>query len=296
MSGGFGKIPAKPDFVRVGHSDAQTRELEAWLDDSCLRMREASVELPAAPVHFALHGAGDPTMLVGVMRPSRDAIGRRFPFAVYASLDWRTLQHRWSGLPVAMSPMLQAADEIVVAAGELELEAVRRRVESLWSPSPSDLRESDAICQRVLEQTPWTSLTERVLGTGATLENASYAFRTLKAALARPQGGVECPIDIDVDLFFWLEATRRLVRTDAISFLWVEEPVPRLIVSTGEPSHVVLLALADARRDQSQIWPLRTQRAAALEMAHKAVGPILEPIRGENLETLLQALVKAGEL
>jgi type VI secretion system protein ImpM len=134
------------------------------------------------------------------------------------------------------------------------------------------------------------------VGTQGTVEHAAYALRTLKAALARPSGAFECPIEIDVDLFFWLEATRRLVRGDAFGFYWMEEPTPRLIVSVGEQGHATLLALGDASREHAQIWPLRTQRPAALDAAAKAVGPLLSSIRDASLETLLDRIAKAGEL
>ncbi len=296
MSGGFGKIPGKADFVRVGESDGQTRQFESWLDDSCLRLRESALELPDAAVRFIVHGAGESTAMVGILRRSRDSVGRSFPFSVFTSLDWRAVQHRWSALPVAMWPTLEASDQLIADAAHLDVEAVRRRVQTLWTPGSEDLEEADAVCRKVLEQTPWLEVVQRVLGPTTAIEHASYAFRTLRAALARPQGAFECPIDVDVDLFFWLELVRRLARSDSMTLVWTEEPTPRLIVSVGQPIHVLLVALATVGKEHSQIWPLRTQRPAALEAAHKAYGPLLEPVRGASIEALFQTIVQAGDV
>ena len=113
MNGAFGKVPSKADFARLGYSDAHTRLFESWLDEAALRMRELGVELPDAPVHFLFRFPGEPTILVGAMRPSRDSVGRRFPISFFQVLDWRTLEHRWSGLPFAMSPALEAGVELL---------------------------------------------------------------------------------------------------------------------------------------------------------------------------------------
>lgn len=295
MNGAFGKVPSKADFARLGYSDGHTRQFEGWLDEACLRLREVGAELPEVPVHFLLRFAGEPTVLVGAMARSRDSVGRRFPLSFFRVLDWRVVEHRWSGLPFAMSPALEAGSELLRDAAHLDPESVRRRVEALWSPSDHDLARNDQLCGDVLVRTPWLEPIQRTLGADQTKERASYAFRTLKSALANPQCAAECPIEIDVDLFFWLELSRRLgARTpamgEALSVFWTEEPLPRVIVGVGAPSMSTLVAISEPNRDVQQIWPLTTKRPIALEQAHAVLGPVLEPISSGSAADLFALL------
>ena len=286
MNGAFGKVPSKADFARLGYSNSHTRAFESWLDEAALRLREIGSELPDAPVHFLMRFPGEPTILVGAMRPSRDSVGRRFPLSFYSVLDWRVVEHRWAGLPFAMSPTLEAGDELLRDAAHLDVESIRRRVETLWSPSDVDLARTDEICGDVLVRTPWREPVERTLGADKTIERASYAFRTLKSAMALPSGAAECPIQVDVDLFFWLELARRLGANDALHVVWTEEPLPRAIIGVGSPSYALLSAIADPERDVQQIWPLTTKRPVALEQAFAALGPTLESARDASMAEL----------
>jgi hypothetical protein len=232
----------------------------------------------------------EPTLLVGAMRASRDSVGRRFPFSFFNALDWRAVEHRWSGLPFAMSPALEEGDRLLRDAARIDLELVRRRVETLWSPSDVDLARSDEVCGDVLVRTPWVEPIERALGTEEALPRAAYAFRTLKSAMAQPNGAAECPIQVDVDLFFWLELARRLGANSAFSVLWTEEPSPRVIVGVGTPSLSLLAAISDPSREFQQIWPLTTKRPAALEQAFAAMGTTLEDMRSATMAELFAAL------
>jgi len=220
VNGAFGKVPSKADFARLGYSDGHTRQFEGWLDEACLRLREVGAELPEVPVHFLVRFAGEPTVLVGAMARSRDSVGRRFPLSFFGVLDWKIVEHRWSGLPFVMSPALEAGGELLRDAAHLDTESVRRRVESLWSPNEVDLVRNDQLCGDVLVRTPWREPIERTLGADQTMARAAYAFRTLKSALT--QCAAECPIEIDVDLFFWLELARRLGAKDALHVFWTE--------------------------------------------------------------------------
>jgi type VI secretion system protein ImpM len=291
--GGFGKIPAKPDFVRVGHSDATTRTLENWLDEASSRVRESGLALPDTSIRFVMRPANSPG--VGVIRPSQDAVGRRFPLTVFHMLMWSAAQPRWSGLPVLVDPFIEEADGILRESARFDVEMLRARVTTLWTPGSADLEATDEICRRVLADTPWRAMAERMFQEPI-FDRAAYAFRTALIASQRdePQS-IDCPIVNDVDLFFWLELFRRCARTEAIAFVWIEEPSPRLIVSLGPLPVTTLLSIADPRRESAQLWPLTTTRAAALEAAVAALGPVLEPIRDGSapLHGLLDVLSRA---
>ena len=296
MIGSFGKIPSKPDFVRAGHSDAQTRAFEQWLDESCLRLRECGVEVPAGGVRFVMRAAEAENVLIGTLRPSRDAIGRRFPLSVFHALQWSVMEHRWSALPALAGPFVESAEQLIADAAALDVERLRMRVTSLWTPTSHDIASMDSLCAGVLQNTPWLVVAERVFGGDRTLDHAAYAFRTFFAALQREGvAALDCPIAVDLDLFFWLELLRRVSRSSTFMLLWMEDPLPRLVVSVGGPAPLsLLLALADGSREQQQIWPLRTSRPAALEVAAQVLGETLESIRAKSIEHLFAELARTA--
>jgi type VI secretion system protein ImpM len=89
--GVYGKHPAKGDFVEYGVPAALLRVVEAWLDKALAEAREAlgpqwEQVWPRAPhLCFWLGEAiwGQP--VAGVLAPSRDRVGRRFPLVWLAS-------------------------------------------------------------------------------------------------------------------------------------------------------------------------------------------------------------------
>ncbi len=89
--GVYGKHPAKGDFVEYGVPPALLRVLEGWLDKALAEARESlgpawDQVWPEAPhLCFWLGEAiwGEP--VAGVLAPSRDRVGRRFPLVWLAS-------------------------------------------------------------------------------------------------------------------------------------------------------------------------------------------------------------------
>lgn len=89
--GVYGKHPAKGDFVEYGVPPALLRVLEGWLDKALAEARESlgpawEQVWPEAPhLCFWLGEAiwGEP--VAGVLAPSRDRVGRRFPLVWLAS-------------------------------------------------------------------------------------------------------------------------------------------------------------------------------------------------------------------
>jgi type VI secretion system protein ImpM len=121
--GVYGKHPAKGDFVEYGVPPALLRVVEGWLDKALAEAREAlgpqwEQVWPRAPhLCFWLGEAiwGQP--VAGVLAPSRDRVGRRFPLVWLASgadvppppvagadVSW------WTALSVHAAAMLARSD------------------------------------------------------------------------------------------------------------------------------------------------------------------------------------------
>lgn len=93
LMGLYGKVPAHGDFVRRGLPSSFVGPWDAWLQQGMAAAREAlGPRWPAAwdeapPWRFALPaGACGPDAVAGVMLPSEDMVGRRFPVTLAALL------------------------------------------------------------------------------------------------------------------------------------------------------------------------------------------------------------------
>lgn len=93
LMGLYGKVPAHGDFVRRGLPSSFVGPWDAWLQDGMAAARErlgdrwATLWDGAPPWRFALPaGACGPDAVAGVMLPSEDMVGRRFPLTLAALL------------------------------------------------------------------------------------------------------------------------------------------------------------------------------------------------------------------
>lgn len=88
----FGKLPTHGDFVRHQAGSDAVRALDEWLQHGLFfaqaqrspRLEEAYGEAPALAFLFRRDVRHAP--LLGVLRPSRDSAGRRFPFVIVREL------------------------------------------------------------------------------------------------------------------------------------------------------------------------------------------------------------------
>jgi type VI secretion system ImpM family protein len=93
---GFGKIPALGDFVRTSGASDEANAFETWLtrameDGEARGGTDFRTAYAAGAAHSflwsgALNGGKARGVLAGVIVPSHDAVGRRFPVAVCAPL------------------------------------------------------------------------------------------------------------------------------------------------------------------------------------------------------------------
>ncbi len=93
LTGLFGKVPAHGDFVRRGLPSSFVTPWDAWLQGAVAAAREQlgagwESAWDSAPAwRFALPaGACGPDAVAGVMLPSQDQVGRRFPVTLAALL------------------------------------------------------------------------------------------------------------------------------------------------------------------------------------------------------------------
>lgn len=92
--GAFGKMPALGDFFRLDTPPGFVRVWDAWLQEAMVSSAQAGgalwdTQYMSAPIwRFALApGLAGAAKIIGVLMPSVDRVGRRFPLALMAGVD-----------------------------------------------------------------------------------------------------------------------------------------------------------------------------------------------------------------
>ena len=104
--GSFGKLPWHGDFLRDAPANAPLDLIDAWLSLAPIG--------PPGPRSEAFDNAGPAMAMVRArgmwwamaMFPSRDAVGRRFPFCVFAGLPEAEFAGEYALVPVLWTPFL----------------------------------------------------------------------------------------------------------------------------------------------------------------------------------------------
>ncbi|ARA91956.1 type VI secretion-associated protein [Rhodothermaceae bacterium RA] len=145
----FGKVPTFADFARYQATSPAWRALDEWVQRGIRRfatahralLREAARR--AVPVSFAFASERTDTVLVGVMRPSRDQAGRFYPFCLACEVPAPAFRDRADWLPWQARPFLEEAARVVEAAAQGTLDyraldealpAVARAADGLLAP------------------------------------------------------------------------------------------------------------------------------------------------------------------
>ncbi len=296
--GVFGKIPAQGDFLRAGGTSPVVLAFDHWLEESLDGLRRAGASLPSEPVYFVYRATGVPEVLVGALVASVDAVGRVFPLAVFGVIDGATLAPSFPLVPTACARFFAAAGELLSQSKELDPGELVRRVGALGVPTAEETLAAEGTQRAVLSHARTGELVARLFPGPA--GQHLYAFRTFLLAcepLRRHEAqrsGVtlDCPVRSPIDRFAWLELARRVLAwTDSPpSLLWADAPTPRLLVSLGPASPSLLLYLARPDNDSARLWPLRTERAAAIEEAGRALAAVHRSAL-EQPELSLEALI-----
>lgn len=278
----FGKIPTQGDFLRIQATSPAFPALDRWLQEGLEALRRAQAVLPQAPVYFLFRTPTIREVLIGVLAPSVDKVGRAFPLVVFGAADGALLAERFPLVPFACARFLSAATQLVLGAGPMTASDVAAQVAALPLPTAEDLAMADEMRRGALLRGRSHDLFARLFP--APPEGRPYyAFRTFVSACEpvrgqdtdRPGVTLDCPIQCDVDAFAWLDLAARLLRWKMAppTLLWAEAPVPRLFVSLGPSPSALLLYWAKPDHSAAKFWPIVTDRPEAIAQAQKAMKP-----------------------
>lgn len=297
----FGKIASQGDFFRAEVAAPVVQALISWLPEAMEPLYRLGLKLKPTPIRFLFRAPPAREVLIGVLAPGQDKVGRSFPLCAFAPVAGAALETGFAAVPAVYRGFLDAAAALVTSASAEDGAALVARARALALPADDALEPGRLHLQQAARQAPVRELVQRLFGDlpdGA----VAYALGTLSTA-ARPLRGrepprasvaLECPAETDVDRYAWLELARAALRWPAPPpFFWTEGAPGRIVVSLGGPPAALLGHLADAAGAGSKIWPLRTAQAAAIEAARRALPPAA---RGEvdgpggSVEALIAAV------
>jgi type VI secretion system ImpM family protein len=261
---GFGKLPALGDFVRTPSPSDEMIAFEAWLT----RAMETAEARPgtafkdgfasAAPHAFLWSGAIDKKvrgLLAGVVAPSHDAVGRRFPIVVGAPLPPSLLAATPHAAPLVLHDFFHQAAAAAARAARTRSQAeFHAQITSIGAPtfdgSAAALTKYGDWAKAQRASDVWSSLF------GADAERASrYALYLLVEATAAYRGqetpplslGVRVPLGSDVrtTAAMWIDLVRHAAgwkTTVPTLFFPLATEQPRALIQLGGEAPASLLA------------------------------------------------------
>jgi type VI secretion system protein ImpM len=309
-AGLYGKIPAQPDFVRLRAADGPARPLVLWLEEGSEAAKRAGAPCGSEPVRFLFRPAGAARALAGVLVGSGDKVGRSFPLALFAQVESPDLAASFPALPLAAAGFLDAAAALAREAAGLSAGELSARLESLPLPGAHDLAAGAAEARSRAALESARDLLARLFGEAGNGQRlyALHCFRTACQGVrgkepARAAAVLDCPVRSEVDRWAWLELARRGLGWQAPpSFFWsapraaasgeespsdassgtsaasttgggeLEVPGSRLLISLGPPPASAFGALWRPGANDGRIWPLVTDKPAAIAAAERALG------------------------
>jgi type VI secretion system protein ImpM len=313
----FGKLPDYSDFVRYNASGDDVRTMESWVNEGLYRAERhfgdqwAAVYQRAAPHFFLFDPENRESVLTGILKPSRDRSGRRYPFIIARRME--ALQGGEGAafvLSRICSAPLASLETLLLDRPDTPPAEISSRLERIadpLSPMPDPERKD---FDRYLRSTSLDDLWDSVCADPESpnkrvLErNLLELARLLRAAGSIPRAsGMSFPLSRDLstrlrEVCFWTKYVLT-VRNNTGTFptlFWpasAEGSSSRLFVFLSRPSPRAFLSLMDPNADQDTIFRADGEERAAADGARSgrpsAAGAPLRS-KGMTLDEFLAGL------
>lgn len=288
--GCYGKLPIHGDFIRHRAGDPEIDALDQWLQAGILTGRQAAAAAFDAtwdatpPARFLYRSPRTRRVYAGVLTPSVDKAGRRFPFLVFARVEARPEEIEPSVYPLLVSGFLERAR---AAAGTLkDLKAVPGAIDALQQPlDPAGAKRA---CMTYVSETRLPAFWSSIFGSAEDPRKylLSYNLAEILTPRAVPRYALRLPAGGggEAEVAFWLELTRRLCRSAELPTLtlWGDAPAgaaPGLTLLLDDLQAKYFLPLLWPQRDSEFLYPLAgdgTPADARLRLAQERYGAVLD--------------------
>jgi type VI secretion system protein ImpM len=258
-AGIFGKIPSHGDFVSRGTGSEVGRAFERWLQMANERLYEAKAQLPAGPLGFSYRGPVPDAVLVGVMVPSRDRVGRIFPLTLFHEVSATSARGCVFAVPGALADALDVLAQLAAQAPRVSKGDLERHADQAEAPTPAALAHGLAEQRERLHSRPVSTLFERLFPDN---RGVYYAMSVLQRACHSAHSNpVSAPVVIDaratsdLELAFWLACAEACLPPRACppAALW-DVAASRVLVAMGSPDSNSLNYLAAGRVQHRKLW------------------------------------------
>ena len=261
----FGKLPKIHDFVHVRVSGQAWGGFESWLTQA-VAWHEASrpaqwqtlcaERRPLAFVYRAPKALKASEILIGVIWPSSDVIGRRFPFVAFSRMPEALVSAEPHLLPPALTPYFEALAARGEGLGSLDsAAAIDAHFQGIADPFPGS-PDLAASYQNWTTVTGWGDLWQDLYG--RIDRDDVYGVLSMVVESIKPFVGQEAPTvplalrlplgsAPGVNASFWIDFLRSCAR-------W-RTTVPSMFWSLTDPRTAVLLQLGDPHASSlSEVW------------------------------------------
>jgi type VI secretion system protein ImpM len=297
-----GKVPAKPDFVRYGPFGRAAQAFDAWLVRAIERLHVNRGSLVPGPIRFAYAPNDAGSALIGVLAPSKDKIGRTFPVAIFHTAPLATVLDCPAAIPHAYRSFFEQVEALLGELPSSSHAEVEARLAALDGPSPEALSTARAASREQLRSTTASVFLEAAFGPAPAGKHFYGLLTLLRAAdSTRAQAArapmLDCPATSVTDIETWLECVHQVCPSPNASFFWNEREPSRVLFRWGPPSDDLLCALGDSNYGSSAVWPLFTEREAAVASAQATLAaPFAKIAPGTSSTTELVDLLRTIKL
>lgn len=276
----LGKMPTYGDFVRHRASTPSMRALDAWMQQGLYRAKQRDGRAidsayDAAPIyHFLFNEPEAPSTLLGVLKPSRDRSGRKYPFMVTVEVAPQAYTARTVAyLPLQAEAFYRQAHRLVEEAteGTVERGDIAGRVEQL-DTGLALTTEPPPTYKRYLQQHTLAGLLARLFDHFSDGRKYRLFDNLLKALLPlrgqrnpRLSYALRFPLTSDEasaahEACFWLEACWRLLDHPGVAptLLWTVPPAEAsfALLFVGPPRAGVFTHLMTPDTAQDSVFEL----------------------------------------
>lgn len=264
---GIGKIPTFPEFLQPQAVHEPAHSFDAWLEAgiSLAGHRygatwQSSFEAGGAYgfVWRAPRGRSE-SILCGTIMPSRDSVGRHFPFAAVTTIGLDQVMQAPHVVPLAFGEFLDSAYDATADLSRLDPAEVQLRLGAQRPPGAAEIAHAKAEYDAWIATTPaplaWSGIfddhpVERAHAAISSIARAAQRVRFVES----PVEGVTLRLPLGrggpAAAALWLDIVKRLCgwRTTVPSAFWAEGS---LLVALGDapPSALSALWLRDPTGD-----------------------------------------------
>ena len=264
MIGFFGKAPSSADFVASNATHKDVRELDEWVQGALFRLAESEPEwealCDAMPTCFFHFRASNGYWLLGGIRMSGDASGRRYPLLIFQRLAVAPEAEGSVGVHTLSEVFCNQIRALLqcVASGVADVQVLHQHLAEWRGLREADLKLHQRLLERYLQDVRYRDLCEAL--SPAFPEFAGNAFALRMQALREGIKHGE-PLQAVMPL----PAERALKRPAADLWLhWLEGSHQRDSAGKGRHQAKASLLVDDFLRPR--LWRFATADRDALRM------------------------------